>query len=98
MSGGDGTEAVCHANAADTPLHELVLEDDAYEVLLGQAVGANLAYVEPGDPEASYLVHKIDGTQLDVGGSGSAMPLLLDPLPDATRQFIRAWIEQGALP
>ena len=52
--------------------------------------------VEPGDPDQSYLVHKIQGTQASVGGSGSRMPLGMTPLSQAQIDTIRAWIRAGA--
>jgi hypothetical protein len=52
--------------------------------------------VEPGDPDRSYLYHKITGTQADVGGSGDPMPKG-GRLSDAEIQTIRDWIAQGAL-
>ena len=52
--------------------------------------------VEPGDPDQSYLVHKIQGTHLDVGGSGLRMPRGQEPLSDDQIQLIRNWILQGA--
>jgi hypothetical protein len=52
--------------------------------------------IEPGDPQKSYLLHKLLGTQRSVGGSGSRMPLSGGPLADAQIAKIRQWIEQGA--
>lgn len=52
--------------------------------------------VEPGDPERSYLVHKIQGTHLTVGGSGDQMPLGLGMLAQQQIDVIRAWIRMGA--
>ena len=52
--------------------------------------------IEPSDPDQSYLVNKIQGTQGDVGGSGQRMPLGGDPLSDADINTIRAWIAAGA--
>jgi polyvinyl alcohol dehydrogenase (cytochrome) len=58
--------------------------------------------VEPGNPDASWLVQKLDGTQnaFDaqcLGGScGAQMPLGLGPLPLAVRNALRAWIANGA--
>jgi len=52
--------------------------------------------VEPGDPDQSYLVHKIQGTQASVGGSGSRMPLGGSPLSQDQIDTIRAWIKTGA--
>jgi hypothetical protein len=59
-----------------------------------QAPGLDRA--EPGSAELSYLVHKIQGTQGTVGGTGERMPRGAAALPDAAIQVIRAWIDQGA--
>lgn len=56
-----------------------------------------LLRIKPGDPEGSYLVHKIQGTQAQVGGFGGRMPLTGPPfLSDEEIQLIRKWIGQGA--
>lgn len=54
--------------------------------------------IEPGNPDASYLVHKLQGshTSPTVRGSGSRMPLSPTPLSDADIQLIRQWITEGA--
>ena len=54
--------------------------------------------VEPSNPDLSYLVHKIQGTQLDpgVGGLSQQMPLNADPLPQSQIDLIREWIMEGA--
>jgi len=60
------------------------------------------AFVEPGDPEGSYLWHKINGTQASVGGGGLDMPSPLAGMDDPTvltqEQYdtIEAWIAGGA--
>lgn len=83
----------CHSAGAGG----LAFDGDAYGALVGvPANGADLSYVEPGDVEASYIVHKIRGTQASVGGSGGSMPPS-GPLTDAQIETIEAWIEQGAL-
>lgn len=51
-----------------------------------------LLRVEPGNSADSYLVHKIEGTQI----AGSRMPLGGGPLPQPTIDAIRAWIDAGA--
>jgi len=55
-----------------------------------------LLLVNPGDPKASYLLHKIEGTQLDVGGAGTRMPPGTSGLPKETVDALRQWIAQGA--
>ncbi len=54
--------------------------------------------VTPGQPDNSYLVHKVQGTHLDVGGSGFQMPKGRSPLTQMEIDLIRAWIEAGAQP
>jgi CHRD domain len=60
----------------------------------GEARGVDR--IEPGDPQKSYLLHKLLGTQRTVGGSGSRMPLGGKPLSDDQINKIRQWITQGA--
>lgn len=56
-----------------------------------------LKRVQPFFPDSSYLVHKIQGTQGSVGGSGGRMPLGGAPLSNEEIATIRAWITAGAL-
>jgi hypothetical protein len=53
--------------------------------------------VEPGDPDNSYLWHKLQGTHLDAGGSGTMMPQTGE-LTDGALAIIEAWIASGAEP
>jgi hypothetical protein len=64
-----------------------------------------MAFVKPGDPAASYLMHKMDGdtclfqtqcTSTPVGACGDPMPQGNCVLDGATRDTVRAWISQGA--
>jgi len=52
--------------------------------------------VRPFLPDSSYLVHKIQGTQATVGGSGERMPLIGGILTEQEIASIRAWIAAGA--
>ncbi len=66
----------------------------SFEALVGVAslqVPA-LQRVEPGDPDASYLIDKLEDTQT----VGARMPFGGQPLPQATIDQIRAWIADGA--
>ena len=54
-----------------------------------------LKIVMPGYPNESYLFHKISGTHLQVGGSGTRMPPVT-PLSEANIGLISQWISQGA--
>jgi hypothetical protein len=52
--------------------------------------------VKPGSPEGSYLMMKLDGTQLDHGGKGAQMPFGGPVLDSSTLDLIRQWISVGA--
>jgi hypothetical protein len=55
---------------------------------------AGLLRVKPGDPDASFLIHKLDG---DLGlFEGAPMPLTGLPLPEDQVARIRNWITAGA--
>lgn len=83
----------CHAGAA-APLG-LRLEDGvAYAMLVNapSVEAPTFLRVAPGDPDASYLVHKIEGA----AAVGARMPLNAPPLPAETIAVIRQWIADGA--
>lgn len=79
----------------------LVLEDgESYRNLVGaRSTQVTLNRVEPGNPAGSYLLHKLHGTQTQVGGIGSGMPLVEgvhSPLDKPLIDIIRTWIADGA--
>ncbi len=89
----------CHEQPA--PGGGLVLAEDAYAHLVGIfATGANRPLVDPGNPDNSYVLNKIDASFDDpeVNGSGSRMPLAMDMLSEEEIALVTAWIEQGAAP
>jgi hypothetical protein len=67
----------------------------SYNLLVGvpSAEQPSLLRVKAGDPDNSYMVHKIEGLS---GISGGRMPLGETPLPQATIDAIRQWITNGA--
>src|SRR6266436_645997 len=67
----------------------------SYNLLVGvpSAEEPSLLRVKPGDPDSSYMVHKIEGLP---GITGGQMPLGETPLPQATIDAIRQWITNGA--
>lgn len=91
----------CHGPGGQgTPWGKLT-SDSAYEALVGaNALEApGMKRVEPGDRNASYLWHKLNGTQGSVGGSGTRMPA--PPQSALTSEelgIIGAWIDAGAPP
>ncbi len=54
-----------------------------------------LQRVEPGNPDDSYLIRKLEG---DPTISGAQMPLTLPALPQSDIDVVRQWITDGALP
>ena len=60
--------------------------------------GANMPWLTPGDPNLSYLYHKVEGTHASVGGSGSQMPKNQPALSSSTILEIGTWIDGGCQP
>jgi hypothetical protein len=101
--------SACHASHTASN-HGLFLDpksaEDMAAVKAGLGAKSNalptMAYVTPGDPENSFVMHKLDNDlcALDehcTGGScGDSMPDGNALLPVATRDVIRRWIAQGA--
>jgi hypothetical protein len=86
----------CHAAGSGG----LVMGDtaaSAYAALVGVAStnGGGLNYVEPGNSAMSYMYHKVNNTQADVGGVGGRMPLG-GMLEQAQIDTIKQWIDDGA--
>lgn len=85
----------CHQGAS-APLG-VVLSPDAYQALVREARVSqeipSMYLVEPGDPESSYLVWKIEGRP---GIVGEQMPLGQSRLPQETIEAIKTWIADGA--
>ena len=84
----------CHTGAA-APLGLALDAGVAYQNLVGvQSVGdPQMVLVSPGQPEASYLVWKVEGRSGIVGGR---MPLGLEPLSAEQLAAIGGWIQAGA--
>lgn len=87
----------CHTDSGRAPAGGLVLlEGRSYQALVGQTsrFKAGAVFVVPGDPNASYLIHKLEGAA-DI--AGSRMPRGTGPfLTSGQMQIVRRWIELGA--
>jgi hypothetical protein len=57
----------------------------------------SMMLVKPGSLDESYLWHKINGTQLEVGGTGMIMPYTF-PLTADEKKIFERWILAGAPP
>jgi hypothetical protein len=80
-----------------TDIHASMVE------VTGPSQGMQCFLIEPGDPDRSYIWHKINGTHtMNCSGSGAQMPVLhdaigtADPLPQAQLDLIEGWILSGA--
>ncbi len=88
----------CHTGPASQPLPaglDLSNADASFASLVGVASLEQpmVLRVAAGDPAASYLVHKIEGT----AAVGGRMPLFSDPLEPDAITAIREWISLGAV-
>ena len=84
----------CHAGAA-APLGLRLDAGNAFSNLVGvPSRQTGLLRVEPGNPDRSYLVRKLEGT----ASEGEQMPLGGPALPQSTIDFLRQWITDGAQP
>ena len=94
---GNCTFSGCHAGSSPAQGMSLVAGQAFSNVVNVPAIELpTMNRVTPNQPDNSYLVHKIQGTHLDVGGSGSRMPLNLSPLSQSDIDLIRDWIQAGA--
>ncbi len=84
----------CHAGAS-APLGFSLEASVSYGNLVNvQSIEVpELVRVNPGQPDSSYIVWKVEGAQNIVGGR---MPLGLSPLAPEEVQAVRDWIAAGA--
>ncbi len=89
--------ARCHLGDNNEGVINLENDEGLMDRLLATSGMVGFPYVTPNDPLGSYLLHKIEGTQTTVGGSGSRMPSV-GSLTDDQILLVRTWIETGANP
>lgn len=79
----------------------LVLSDDAFASIVERPALElpQMMLVAPGELDGSYLWHKVNGTHIEVGGSGVSMPpAFADALSADDLDTISQWIAQGCPP
>lgn len=90
---------VCHQYGAEQGGLSLE-EGDAHENLVNvKSTQSPLQRVVPGTPSESYLLHKLAGTHIEVGGTGVRMPLSAggnSAMSADEHELVTIWIEQGA--
>ncbi len=94
---GPGSCTICHTTGSSYPGAELALDDLAALVNRPALTAPARTLVIPGQPERSYLLHKLLDDYPDIGGL--PMPLGMGMSPDDRRSALRAtqlWIR--ALP
>jgi hypothetical protein len=72
---------------------------DGYAAMVGveSSQASGVSWVEAGSAADSYLVAKLRGEQMQLGGVGNQMPAGgAAPLDDATISMVEAWIDAGA--
>lgn len=74
-------------------------QGEAYKAIVNVPSGQvkTMMFVKPGSTAESYLWHKVNGTFLDVGGSGMIMPFTI-PLNADEKKIFERWILAGAKP
>ncbi len=84
----------CHSGAA-APLGLRLDEGVSYALLVNapSTEVPSLLRVDPGNPDNSYLLQKLEGT----AAVGARMPLGGSPLPPDTIAVVRQWILEGAI-
>ncbi len=86
----------CHAGASPAQGMNLSSGQAYANIVSVPSNESGLLRVKPSEPDSSYLMHKIQGTQSTVGGSGGRMPLGRAALSQAQIDIIRQWIADGA--
>jgi hypothetical protein len=88
-------QAGCHVGASAQQGLMLDSVDNSFQDLVGttSTEAPSLLRVNPGNPDSSYLVHKIEGRATIVGAQ---MPLNQPALSGPQIEAIRTWIQNGA--
>ena len=91
------TCATCHQVGTEAGRMALVPKRALASTVNVPSVEApGLMRIVPGQPDQSYLVMKLEGTQVAHGGTGARMPFGAAPLSPERIRLIRLWIQQGA--
>lgn len=96
----DNTCVGCHGHAGKAGLS--LRGPKAYGSLVERASTQlpKMLLVAPGEPEQSYLLHKVSGSHLEVGGHGTIMPARpwggVSKLSEVSIAVLTKWIKNGA--
>ena len=91
--------ATCHLTGQEAGKMSLIPAKAIATLVNVDAIGAKgVKRVVPGDPDASYIIMKLEGTHVAKGGIGGSMPFGAPKLPPEKIAAFRQWIAEGARP
>lgn len=86
----DAKCVMCHAGFLTAPAYGTIVDTVSPQ-------HGTMPRIDPGDPNNSYIWHKINNTHLDNGGSNNVMPPPPMPLLEQSElDMIETWIMEGA--
>lgn len=88
--------ATCHLAGIEAGKMALVPKKAYANLVNAPSVESKWLRVKPGVASESYIMMKLDGTQLDNDGTGARMPFGGAQLSPETRELFRRWIDAGA--
>lgn len=91
----DANCVMCHQSVGASGGLNLEEEAAYSSIVSRKSQESALPRIAPGKPEDSYLIRKLEGTHVQVGGSGERMPPS-GPLDSALIGMIRNWVKAGA--
>jgi len=89
--------AGCHGVPSGNGL-EFPDPDRGYMNIINVPGKDGIEFIVPGEPENSYMWHKLAGTHLLIGGTGSQMPGSGESLCPQDFALFYRWILEGAAP
>jgi hypothetical protein len=90
----------CNCHQSDPLMAPFSLKtSEAYQMIVNvpSSQVPTMMLVKPGSTQESYLWHKVNGTFLEVGGTGMIMPFTI-PLNETEKKIFESWILAGAKP
>jgi len=92
----DANCVICHQGSSGPAGLSLQSNASYSNLVNAKSTESQLTRVNPGNPDKSYLLNKLLGTQNQVGGTGAQMPFGASPLSQSQINLIQQWIQQGA--
>ena len=86
---------VCHQGSSPSGGLNLTPSATYQNMVNAASAESTLKLVEPGVTGKSYLINKLRGTQIQVGGNGVQMPYGASPLAESDIKLIEEWITAG---